>query len=100
MIPAMESGFGIEVPRPHEGAQLRKPVRYLVLIDASGVTVALLFLDTHELVGEFDAGTEEVAVMTQGLAPRRGASGPEWDRALEGHSAAERAAAEVYVLDV
>jgi len=41
-----------------------------------------------------------VALMTRGLAPAAGAAGPEWDRALEGHSAAERRAAEVYTLDV
>jgi len=38
--------------------------------------------------------------MIRGLAPSRDASGPEWDRALGGHSAAERAAAAVYTLDV
>lgn len=62
--------------------------------------MARLFLETRELVAEFDAGTEEAAQMMAGLAPARGADGPEWDRALEGHSAAERSAAEVYTLDV
>ena len=38
--------------------------------------------------------------MTSGLVATRGADGPEWDRALQGHSAAERRAAEVYLLDV
>jgi hypothetical protein len=38
--------------------------------------------------------------MTMGLVPVRGAAGPEWDRALGGHSAAERNAAEVYTLDI
>ena len=54
----------------------------------------------YELVAEFDAGAEEVAVMAQRLTPRKGAQGAEWDRALEGHSARERAAADVYTLDV
>ena len=62
--------------------------------------MARLFLDTRELVAEFDAATEEAAQMTAGLVPARGANGPEWDRALEGHSAAERSAADVYTLDV
>jgi hypothetical protein len=52
------------------------------------------------LAGEFDASTEEVAQMTSGLVPARGADGPEWDRALEGHSVTERRGAEVYTLDV
>jgi len=96
----MGQNYGIAVPPAHGGAPHRTPARYLVLIDAGGSTVARLFLATREPVAEFDAGSEEVAVMTQGLVPARGADGPEWDRALEGHSADERAAAEVYTLDV
>ena len=96
----MGQNYGIAVPAAHGGAPHRAPARYLVLIDAGGPTVARLFLATREPVAEFDAGSEEVAVMTQGLVPARGADGPEWDRALEGHSADERAAAEVYTLDV
>ncbi len=38
--------------------------------------------------------------MIGGLVPAKGADGPEWDRALQGHSQAERRAAEVYTLDV
>ena len=38
--------------------------------------------------------------MTSGLAAVKGAAGAEWDRALGGHSAVERAAAEVYTLSV
>lgn len=38
--------------------------------------------------------------MTGGLSSVRGAQGPEWDRGLAGHSAGERAAAEVYTLAV
>ena len=51
-------------------------------------------------MAEFDASTEETALMTRGLVPATGATGPEWDQALKGHSAAERAAAEVYTLDI
>ena len=38
--------------------------------------------------------------MTQRLRPGSGADAPEWDRALQGHGPAERAAAVVYTLDV
>ena len=97
---AMGQGFGSESPRAHSQTSHRPPARYLVLIDSGGVVVARLFIDSREQVAEFDAGTEEVAQMTSRLVPSHGAQGPEWDRALEGHSAAERAAADVYVLDV
>ena len=96
----MGQGFGSEAPRAHIQTAHRHPARYLVVIDAGGVTVARLYLATRELVAEFDAGTEEATQMTAGLVPTRSADGPEWDRALEGHSAAERRAAEVYTLSV
>ena len=96
----MSQDFGRERPRAHQQTSHRKPARYLVVIDSGGFVVARLFLETRELVAEFDAGTEEAAQMMAGLVPTRGAEGPEWDRALEGHSAAERRAAEVYTLDV
>ncbi|MDP1692193.1 MAG: hypothetical protein Q8L49_09645 [Burkholderiaceae bacterium] len=95
----MNHGFGIETPGERHGT-LRPVARYLVLIEAAGAMLARLFLDDRSQVAEFDAGTEEVALMTQGLAPTLGADGPEWDRALEGHSTDERRAAEVYTLDV
>jgi len=96
----MSQGFGSEAPRAHTQRSHRKPARYLVVIGSGGYVVARLFLDTRELVAEFDAGTEEAAQMTAGLVPTKGAEGPEWDRALEGHSPGERRAAEVYTLDV
>jgi hypothetical protein len=96
----MNQGFGVESPGKHVHAPLRKPARYLVLIDSGGSMVARLFLETRELVAEFDAGTEEVAVMTRGLTPVVGVNGPEWDRALKGHSAAERGLAQLYTLDI
>jgi hypothetical protein len=96
----MNHGYGIESPREHAHTPHRKPARYLVVIDGGGSAVAKLFLDTRELVAEFDAGAEEVALMTRGLQPAKGADGPQWDRALEGHSANERGAADVYTLDV
>jgi hypothetical protein len=96
----MAQVFGNEVPRPLSETPTRKVARYLVVIESGGVVLARLFVDTREQVGEFDAGTEEVPVMTQGLVPAVGAEGPEWDRALAGHSTAERKAARVYTLDV
>lgn len=97
----MNQGFGMEAPSGHDRTALRKAARYLVVIDSGGSAVARLFLDTREQIAEFDAGTEETASMTSGLVPVKGAAaGPEWDRALGGHSAAERAAADVYVLSV
>lgn len=96
----MERGFGIESRPAQPATPHQPPVRYLVLIDAGGVTVARLFLDTRTRVGEFDAGTEEVAQMTAGLYPAKGADQPEWDRALEGHTLAERRAADIYTLGV
>ncbi|MBL8351651.1 MAG: hypothetical protein JNL87_15240 [Burkholderiaceae bacterium] len=96
----MSQVFGGESPRPHTLTPHRRPARYLVVIDSGGTTVSRLFLETREPVAEFDAGTEETAQMTAGLVPTTGASGPEWDRALEGHSAAERSAADVYTLPV
>jgi len=96
----MSQGFGSESPRAHTQTAHRQPARYLVLIEAGGTVVARLFLDTREQVAEFDAGTEEVAQMSSGLVPVLGANGPEWDGPLQGHSAAERQAAEVFLLDV
>lgn len=79
---------------------MQKPARFLVIIDAGGSMVARLFDDTRALVSEIDASTEEVAVMTAALTPTRTALDAEWDEALQGHSRAERAGAEVYTLDV
>jgi len=96
----MDETFGIEAFKRRPDEPHRAPVRYLVIIDEAGSAVARLFLASREQVGEVDAGSEEIAQLVRGRSPERGASGPEWDRALLGHSAAERAAAEVYTLDV
>jgi hypothetical protein len=96
----MNQGFGSESPRQHVQAPHRKTTRYLVVIDSGGSAVARLFLATREQVAEFDAGTEEVTQMTQGLVPAMGAGSAEWDPALQGHSAAERSAAAVYTLEI
>jgi hypothetical protein len=96
----MSQGFGNESPRAHSQTSHRRPARFLVVIDSGGFVLARLFLDTLEQVAEFDAGTEEAAQMTIGLVPAKGADGTQWDRALEGHSIAERRAADVYTLAV
>lgn len=96
----MSQGFGNESPRRHSQTTHSKPTRYLVVIDSGGFGIARLFLDDFTQVAEFDAGAAEVTWMTADLSPTRGAGGHDWDHALEGHSAAERAAAEVYRLDV
>lgn len=90
----------MESPSKHKQAPLRPPARYLVLIDSGGVALARLFSASHEQVAEFDASAEETSSMTGGLSSVSGAQGAEWDRGLAGHSAAERAAAEVYTLAV
>jgi hypothetical protein len=92
--------YGIEVPGRHAGAPHRAPVRYLVVIDEGGTTLARLFLADREAAGEIDAGTDEVVQMMHGLVPVLGAGGPEWDRALAGHSTDARAGARVFTLAV
>jgi hypothetical protein len=96
----MSQTFGMEAPREHKPGLHRKPVRYLMIIEAGGSMVVRLFLDTREMVTEFDAAVEEVAGMIKGLMPQAGALGAEWDHALQGHNTAERAAAMVYTLAI
>ena len=96
----MSQGFGIESQHKPAGAPHREPARYLVIIESAGSMVARLFLDNREEVGEFDAGSEEVAQMTIGLRPTQDAGDPSWNDALGAHNAPERAAADVYVLDI
>jgi hypothetical protein len=95
----MSQVFGIESHGEHAHTPHRKPTRYVVVIDSAGSTIARLFLDSYEQVAEVDAGSEEIALMTRGLEPARGALGEEWDRPLQGHSTAERRNADVYTLD-
>ena len=79
---------------------MHAPARYLVLIETGGSVLARLFDAAHRHVGDFDASSEEVAVMTTGLTPQQGAQGREWEPTLTGHNAGERAAAQVYLLDI
>jgi len=96
----MAQVFGNEIPRQHTHTPLREATHYLVVIESGGSATARLFTKNREQLAEFDASTQEVTVMTRGLVPASGADGPEWDRALAGHSASERSAARVYTLDV
>lgn len=96
----MSQGFGHEMPSRHTQQEHRQVSRYLVVIASGAGPVAKLFLESREQVGEFDASTEEVAVMTRSASASTGASGAEWNKALAGHSAEERAAATIYLLDV
>lgn len=96
----MSQTFGMESPQAHAQTLHRKPVRYLVVIESGGSMIARLFLDTREMVSEMDAAVEELGSMTAGLVPVEGAMGSEWDAALAGHSATERAAAKVFTLAV
>lgn len=96
----MNDGFGHEVPARHLQQPRRAVARWLVVIGSTDGTIARLFAADRGQVAEFDAGTEEVAQMASGAPSVVGAGGPEWDRALAGHTAAERAVATVYELDV
>jgi hypothetical protein len=79
---------------------MQAPAKYLVIIESGGSSEARMYTAERAQVADFDASTEEVAVMTSGLQPVQGATGPGWDRALAGHSASARAEALVYTLDV
>lgn len=79
---------------------MQEPARYLVLIESDGAMLARLFDAARRQLAEFDAASEEVAVMTRGLVPEQGAAALEWQQSLAGHSAAERDAARVFTLDV
>ncbi len=62
--------------------------------------VARLFGADRVQVGEMDGATEEVGATIAGLAPASTGSEAVWDFALAGHSAAERADAQVYTLAI
>lgn len=96
----MNEGFGHEVPARHEQQTHRQVTRYCIVIASTAGALARLLLADRTQVAEFDAGTEEVAELIKTASASVGATGPEWDRALAAHTAAERAAATVYTLDV
>ena len=57
---------------------MQAPAKYLVIIDSDGAQTAMLFNAQRVRVADFDAGTEEIAVMTTGLAPTRSAGSSEF----------------------
>ena len=83
----------------HRQGSQRRPVRYLVVIESGGSSLARLLLDSFEPVSEFDATADDPEPMTAGLFASNGAGGAQWGGALAGHSAAERNAADIYTLD-
>jgi len=95
----MGQGYGREVPQPHRQGSYREVTKYLVIIQGVDGPIARLLLSNRDQVAELDGNTEEVASMIKGVTPIIGATGAEWDKALSGHSARERAAAEVYMVD-
>jgi len=96
----MSQTYGIEAHEHQDPTPHRKPVRYVVVIDAGGSKAAMLFLETRELVAQIDAGAEEVNSMIAGIQPQIGALGPEWNAALQGHSVRDRVDARIYALGI
>ncbi|RZJ09995.1 MAG: hypothetical protein EOP39_09940 [Rubrivivax sp.] len=96
----MNDGFGHEVPPRHAHQTHRQVTRYLVVIGSTNGAIARLFTADRSQVAEFDAGTEEVVELIKTASASTGASGAEWDKSLAGHTAAERASATVYELDL
>jgi hypothetical protein len=78
----------------------KTPAKYLVLIESDGAMVAKLFDGQFAHVNDFDASSEEVAVMTKGLMPQRSANDGTWAKVLAGHGETERRAALIFTLDV
>lgn len=77
-----------------------KPVRFLVLIEAGDGMVARFFDADHVHMSDIDASSEEVAVMTRGLTPEHIGDDATWQRVLSSHNPEERAAAQVYTLEL
>jgi len=90
----------MESHTPRRAPALREPVRYVVVIDQGGSSLARLMIETRQQVAELDGGAPEVVQMTHGITPTKVADEPEWDAALQGHNHRERRAADVYVLTV
>jgi hypothetical protein len=79
---------------------MRPAAKYLLILESAGAMTARLFDAERRHLSDFDAASEEVAVMTKGLYAQQGARAGDWGSALGGHSPAELAEAQVYVLDV
>jgi hypothetical protein len=79
---------------------MRATAKYLLILESAGSMVARLFDAQHRHLTDFDASSEEVAVMTRGLQACEGALAPEWGLSLQGHNNTELAGALVYTLDI
>jgi hypothetical protein len=79
---------------------MHKPVRYLVLIESAGTPVARMFDADHTHILDIDATSEEVVDMTGGRVPEHNAGDAQWDAILQGHTAQERQAAQIFTLDI
>ncbi|MDB5850282.1 MAG: hypothetical protein JWP29_4034 [Rhodoferax sp.] len=77
-----------------------KPVRFLVLIEAGDGMIARFFDANHVHMSDIDASSEEVAVMTRGLTPEHLGNQATWLQALSSHNPEERAAAQIYTLEL
>ena len=98
----MSNTYGIEAAGPPSSpsGESAPAARWLVLIETGQGRVARLYLESRDLVAEFNAGAQEVEAMVRDLLPQRGATEPAWDTALTGHSDEQRREAEVYTLDI
>jgi len=84
-----------------EGVNMHSsPVKFLIMIESGGPMVARLFDANRVHVTDMDASSEDVMATIEGIVPTHTGAAAEWDRALAGHNAAERAAAQVYALAV
>jgi hypothetical protein len=77
-----------------------EPVKFLVLIEAGDGMVARFFDADHRHMSDIDAASEEVAVMTRGLVPEHAGNDASWRQPLSSHTAEERAAAQIYTLEL
>lgn len=96
----MSQTYGIESPPTPSTDTHHERVRFVVVIDAEGGTIARLLRESRHQLDEFDASVPEVVQMIQGIVPVTGALGGEWDVALSGHSRSERAAAKIFTLNL
>ena len=96
----MSQDFGRESAHTHVQTEHRKISRFLVVIDAGGVGVARLFLDSREQVAEFDSGTEEAAQMISAWCPPRAPMVPNGTARCRATARPSARAAKVYRLDV
>lgn len=94
----MSQEFGISVPHQRTSLPQRQAVKYLMVMDIGGTKVARLFLESLELVNEFDAAVNEVVELIAGRLASSVDKDPLWANALRGLSADEQASAMVYTL--